>query len=129
MNTKLVMSVSALLLMAAGIACSFAPAEIVSLLSHNPNNSSLQLTIQILGAVYFGFGMTNWTAKTNLIGGIYARPIAIGNLSHYIIGSLAAIKIYFSDQNVIVLFVAITYSVLAILFAMIFFSHPVKSSE
>ena len=70
--------------------------------------------------------MVNWTAKANLIGGIYARPIAIGNLTHFTIGALALIKGYFSNHDMIILTLSVIYTVFAILFAIVFFRHPVK---
>jgi Na+-driven multidrug efflux pump len=121
------MSGSAVLLMVAGIICSFMPSEIASFLFTGQSNSILYLFIQLIGALYFAFGMINWTAKGNLIGGIYGRPISVGNLTHFVIGGLAAVKAYFNDHSGIILSIALVYIFLGILFAVIFFSHPVKA--
>ncbi len=128
MNTKLLMTASALTMGVAGIVLSFLPQEILSLL--NPTGAGLNVfVLQILGALYFGFAMVNWTAKANLIGGIYARPIAIGNLTHFIIGALALLKGYFSSHDKTVLIAALIYTVFAGAFGFVFFTHPVKVSE
>ena len=103
MNTKLIMTSSALLLGAAGILLSFLPQEVIRLVS-GPMPSQLDTVIlQILGALYFASSMTNWTAKANLIGGIYARPIAIGNLTHFTVASLALLKAYFSGLSILLI--------------------------
>ena len=75
-------------MMAAGVTLTFLPQEVNTLLAAESAGTH-PLLLQITGALYFAWGMVNWTAKANLIGGIYGRPIAIGNLSHFIIGALA----------------------------------------
>ena len=104
----------------------FAPKEILSSLSNSDPSPTEAIVIQVLGAIYFGFAMVNWTAKGNLIGGIYARPIAIGNLTHFTIGALALIKGYSSANGLAMLVSGIVYFVFAILFSIVFFTHPVK---
>ena len=66
--------------------------------------------------------MINWTAKANLIGGIYGRPIAIGNLTHFFIGSMALMK----SGVLFLLPLTIIYSVMAVVFFIVFVTHPVK---
>ena len=120
------MSVSAVAMGLAGIALSFIPQEILNYFSATNHSQLDVIVLQLLGAIYFGFAMTNWAAKANLIGGIYARPIAIGNLSHFVIGALALLKAYSSSQQLVLLIPAIVYALFAISFAWIFFTHPVK---
>jgi hypothetical protein len=127
MNTKLLMTLSSILFMAIGILFSFAPDEAVSYLGWNPESAIL---FQLAGAMYFGFGMINWTAKANLIGGIYGRPIALGNFTHATIAGLALIKIATKEGGspAIVGFV-IVYVLLAATFGYIFFTHPKLKSD
>ncbi len=129
MNTKMLMTVSAGLMGATGIALSFMPQEIANQLSLTAPSSLATLTLQLLGAVYFAFAMMNWTARANLIGGIYGRPIAIGNLTHFVIGALALIKGYFGSKEVVVLIAAMIYGVLAVCFTIVFFTHPVTAKQ
>lgn len=103
-----------------GIVLIFMPAESAAFAGYDKANI---LLLQLLGAVYFAFAMINWTAKANLIGGIYGRPIAIGNLTHFLTGALALIKSGGSTQSVI-LTGTIVYSALALIFGYIFFTHP-----
>jgi Na+-driven multidrug efflux pump len=127
MNTKLLMTISALTMGGTGIILSFLPHELLNYLSSTTGTILDSLILQILGALYFAFAMVNWTTKANLIGGIYSRPIAIGNLTHFTIGALALIKGYFSNHEMVILTLSIIYTVFAILFAIVFFRHPVKS--
>ena len=127
MNTKLLMTVSALAMGITGIILSFLPHEVLGYFNATTTVSD-PLILQILGALYFAFAMVNWTAKANLIGGIYARPIAIGNLTHFMVGSLALIKNYFSRHDgPTTLMFALVYMIFAVLFSIVFFRHPVKS--
>ena len=91
MNTKLLMAASSLTLALAGLATSFAPVELLTALKIAPTNP-LPVIIQLLGALYLGFALTNWTAKDSRIGGIYARPVSIGNCLHFVAGALALFK-------------------------------------
>ena len=129
MNTKLLMTISALTMGVAGIGLSFLPNELLNYLSSTTATILDSLILQILGAIYFAFAMVNWTAKANLIGGIYARPIAIGNLTHFTIGALALVKGYFSNHEMVILTLSVIYTVFATLFAIVFFKHPVKDKN
>jgi hypothetical protein len=128
MKTKLLMTISALALAAAGIILSFLPDEIIHYLNSSAGTSLDALTLQILGALYFAFAMQNWTARASLIGGIYGRAITIGNLTHFAIGALALVKGYFSSHTTIILTATLLYSFFAISFAIVFYTHPKKSS-
>ncbi len=125
MNTKLVLTSSAILLGILGVLLSFLPDEILIFLD-NENSQFPSFFLQISGALYLGFAMMNWMAKGAHIGGIYNRPIAIGNFMHFGIGALTLLKVVSKiDQHPIV-FIILTmiYCVLAIVFAFIFFNHP-----
>lgn len=88
MNTRYLMMASSLVLGVAGVAASFAPQELLAM-QGIASESPLPLLVQLLGAVYLAFGLMNWTAKDNMIGGIYARPISLGNFLHFVMGALA----------------------------------------
>ena len=91
MNTRLLLVASSAVLGAAGLAALFAPAELLNALRAAPTEP-LPVLIQLLGALYLAFAMANWTAKDSLIGGIYARPLSLGNLLHFVVGTLALLK-------------------------------------
>ncbi|HEY9281934.1 MAG TPA: hypothetical protein VIP46_00625 [Pyrinomonadaceae bacterium] len=123
MNTKGLMVASSLALGLAGIAASFAPSELLRALG-SPAAEPLPVLIQLLGAVYFAFAMTNWIAKDNVIGGIYSRPISLGNCVHFIVGALALAKQQFSHGvSMPLVAVLIAYTLFAICFAWLVFGR------
>lgn len=127
-NTKLVLSASAIVLGAAGIAASFLPHELLAAIGVVPIGA-LAVIVQLLGAAWFAFAMVNWAARGSLIGGIYNRPVAIGNLTHFVIGALALVKLVMAgERHAIVLAAAAIYAIFAVAFAMVFFRTPVASA-
>lgn len=110
-----------------GAILTFMPDEIISSLNITPNPIST-LTFQLLGALYLGFAMLNWMAKGSLIGGIYNKPIVVGNLMHFGVGALALVKIMTKIQahSEFVLSLTVVYAVFAILFAYAFRTNPSK---
>ena len=129
MNTKLIMTVSAVFLALAGISLTFFPIEIASDIGLGSAKPS-HLVVQILGALYFGFAMLNWMAKGSIVGGIYNKPLVIANLSHFLIGSLALIKglTHSSSQSYVFIILAGIYSIFAVLFGILFVRHPGNSA-
>jgi len=127
MNTKILMTASALFLGIIGILLSFFPQEIANYLNFDTNLISI-LFLQILSSLYLGFGILNWMAKGNLIGGIYSRPLAIGNLMHFGVSAIAFIKITFKIQTnfEFILSLTIIYSIFTLCFAYIFMTNPSK---
>ena len=122
MNTKLVMVSSAAILGLAGILLSFFPSEIAPYLDLSVNQP---IVLQILGALYFGFAILNWTAKANLIGGIYSKPVAIGNFAHFMMGALALAELAFNTTGLTHVWIAaIIYSIFTLIFGYIFFMNP-----
>uniref|UniRef100_UPI004047A62D hypothetical protein n=1 Tax=Roseivirga sp. TaxID=1964215 RepID=UPI004047A62D len=126
MTTRLILIASALTLGILGITLTFFPQEVLHRFTQNYDSQFAPITLQLMGALYFGFAMINWTAKGTLVGGIYGRPIAIGNLAHYAIGALGLLKGYSSDANSGFLLLTIYYVVFAMLFGFIFTKNPIK---
>jgi hypothetical protein len=124
MNTKLLMSISAVLLGIAGIALIFFPGEIQTLMPGKVASDTLLL--QILGSLYFAFAMLNWMARGNLIGGIYSRPVAIANLTHFVIAGLTLLKATGDNHFMGIWVGGLIYLTLAILFGIVVYTHPVN---
>ena len=121
------MTVSAIILGLTGLILSFFPQEVSIYFGFNQSTSIL---LQVLGALYFGFAMINWTGKAHLIGGIYSRPVAIGNFTHFIIGALALIKFTYNGTSLNYIWMAaLIYSVFAILFGYVLFTTPALQSK
>ena len=127
MNTKLIMTLTAILLAIIGLALTFAPDMAIRSLNIT-NSAIITLIFQLLGGAYFAFAMLNWMAKGALIGGIYNKPIAIGNLTHFLIAGLALTKGLFHNQQLPVVFslMAVCFIILACVFGIIISRHPIK---
>jgi len=123
MNTKLLMMASAVVLGLAGIVATFAPAELLTVWG-SPATEQTVLVVQILGALYFSFGLVNWSAKGAMIGGIYARPVSLGNFLHFTMGTLALGKQELShDLGLPVVVALVIYAVFAVLFGALAFGR------
>jgi hypothetical protein len=110
-----------------GVIASFLPNEVLNSIGILPTDT-LTLFVQISGALYVGFAVMNWMAKTVLIGGIYARPLAMGNFAHFIIAAIALIKAVMKKSDLEYLWLAaILYSTFAVLFGLVLFSNPSKT--
>ncbi len=121
------MAASALFMAVLGLVATFLPQEIVAW-AGGSSGGILPLFVQIAGALYLAFAVLDWTAKDSLIGGIYARPLSLGNLLHFAVGAITLLKaIYAGHREPAMLVAAAAYSVFAISFAwIIFFWSPVK---
>ena len=127
MNTKLLMASSALAMAAAGIAGSFLPHELLGWLGVT-QNGILPIVMQLYAALLLGFAAVNWMGKESLIGGIYNRPVAVGNLMHFVIGAITLIK-YIIGGGALPLHVIVAaslYALFAVGFAVVMFGSPVK---
>lgn len=123
MNTKILMATSAVVLGVLGLTLSFLPEEILSYYSAPSMEGTL--TLQLLGAAYFGYAMLNWMAKGNLIGGIYSKPLAMANVAHFLIGGITLVKLAIGTPGNLVLWVAAAgFSAFAILFYIVSATHP-----
>ena len=109
-----------------GVTASFFPKEILDSIGLTANELSV-LFVQITGALYLGFAVMNWMAKTVLIGGIYSRPLCMGNFLHFTVAALALIKAATNNSNLKYVWVAtIVYAIFAVLFGIILFTNPGK---
>lgn len=116
------MIASALFMAATGVAATFAPHELLRAAGAS-GPVLLPLAIQLLGALYLGFAILNWTARESLLGGIYQRPVVLGNFLHFLAGALALIK--GSPATAPLIAFAAVYALLAIGFAFVLFTSPV----
>jgi hypothetical protein len=129
MNTKLLMMLSSLLMAVCGVLLQFFPHEFLNYFNAD-SRGTVPLLVQMISALYLGFAMMNWMAQTVLIGGIYARPLAVGNFLHFTVGAFALLKYAYTAQNSLAIWVpAIVYSLLAILFGIVLFTHPLKTDK
>lgn len=130
MNTTFIMTASAVLLALIGLFLTFLPNELILYIGIG-NSKPLQLILQLLGALYFGFALLNWMAKGSIIGGIYNRPIALANFTHFLIGGLAVVKALLKDTTLpyTIWVLAFIYSTFAILFWLILYRQPTNTQK
>lgn len=91
LNTTLLMTTSAGFVGLIGVAVSLFPEELLRSLGTQSEGVPV-LLIRLVGALYLGFAVLNWMARDNLIGGIYSRPVALGNFAHFFAASIVLIK-------------------------------------
>ena len=130
MNTKPLMTLNAIILALIGISLIFLPKEILDYFELSASDT-LELLMQITGSLYFAFAILNWMSKGSIIGGIYGRPIAIANLTHFVIAGLSLIKGIMANTGLsyVIWSIAIVYSIFAILFGIVAFKHPVSKNK
>ena len=129
MNTKILMTVSAVAMGMAGIILTFLPQE---LLQHFqvPVAKPMVYIFQLAGALYLSFAMLNWMARTVLIGGIYSRPLAMGNFLHFTMGAVMFIKALAGAHASLSLWLGGgVYGSFALLFGLVIFRHPLKQKK
>ena len=120
MYSRALMTTSAIFMGLAGLGTLFAPAEVLGVHGTVPDNATI-LLIQMMGALYLGFAILNWTARGVLIGGIYSRPVALGNFWHFLIVSLLLGKAAFVFAVVPLVISAAVFSAFAIWFGLVLF--------
>ena len=125
MNTKLLMIVSAMVMAALGLVASFVPREILIALGSKPQALEV-LLVQVVGALYLGFAMLNRMARGSLIGGVYGRPVASGNVLHFAVVALALSKALIAGPRPPVVIVgASVYWAVCVWLGWVMFTHPV----
>jgi hypothetical protein len=129
MKTTLLMSSSALFMAAMGVIASFLPQEIAAHFGA-PADSHFVLMVQVGGAVYLGFAILNWMAKAILIGGIYGRPVALGNFIHFAVTAIVLLKaLAAGSRGAEIIAGAVIYSTFAGWFGLVLFTHPRLSAQ
>lgn len=128
MNTKILMTSSALTLGLAGIFALFMPDTVLSAQGVTATDA-MSMLVQVMGTLYFAFALMNWTAKDGVIGGIYARPVSLGNFAHFFAGALLLVKAQFSSEfSWLMVVVTVVYLVYAACFYwLVFRATGIKS--
>lgn len=124
-NSKLLMVLSAIFMGATGVLLEFFPHEVLASVQVAADGP-MALFAQMAGALYLGSAMTNWMAKAVLIGGIYSRPLAIGNFLHFAVGALALTKFSLNSPPFHAIWLlTLIYALFAVFFGFVFFTNPV----
>lgn len=127
MKTRLLMGFSAAVMGLLGLVCTFLPAELAAY-AGAAENLSVTLVVQAAGALYLGFAALNWLARALPIGGIYSRPIALGNFLHFTVTGFALLKaVAAGSLEAVVLPATVVYVLFAAWFGLVLFTHPGKA--
>jgi hypothetical protein len=121
MKTRALMAASAIFLCITGLAALFAPDEIVRA-ANVPSSPFLPPLVQLCAALLLGFAMTNWMIKDSRVGGIFNRPIAVGNLLHFAVGAITLDRFALRGHEAWpVLVFAMIYTIFAVGFGIVVF--------
>ncbi len=120
MKKKLLMAVSAAVMGAAGLAGTFLPQELLRALQL-PASNVPALLVQLHAALLLAFAMMNWMAKSSLIGGIYNRPLAVGNLAHFTVGAITLTRFVVAGATIPFFIATVIYVLFAFAFAYLVF--------
>jgi hypothetical protein len=128
MQTRILMIASAAFMTVLGAAASFLPEEILRYTGTVPA-PLINSVVQTCGALYLGFAALNWMARGVLIGGIYSRPLALGNFLHFFVVAVTLIKVLYDLRLPLIIGLAVVYTVLALWFGLVLFRNPVSTTK
>jgi hypothetical protein len=129
MNTRILMIASAVFLGLTGMAFTFGPEEFLHELGLISNPLFIVL-IQLTGALFIGFAVLNYMAKGVLMGGIYSKPLVMGNLAHFTVAGLALLKAAWSPNGDVRLWgLAVIYLIFAAAFGKVMISSGVPEKS
>lgn len=121
------MVTSALFMAVLGAVASFFPEEILRYTGTVPA-ALINSVVQTCGALFLGFAILNWMARGVLVGGIYSRPLALGNFVHFTVVAITLVKVLFELALPMIIGLTIIYSIFALWFGMVLFTHPARST-
>lgn len=122
--SRILMMLSAVFMVIAGLITSYFPDRVLETHGTVPDGPTV-LLIQMMGALYLGFALLNWTARGVIIGGIYARPLALGNFLHFAMVAVMLTREAIEHGVVQLATSAAVFSAFAIGFGILLFRPPV----
>ena len=126
--SRTLMMVSAIFMAILGLITSYFPDRVLETHGTVPDGPTM-LLIQMMGALYLGFALLNWTARGVIIGGIYARPLALGNFLHFAMVAVMLTREAIDHGVVQLATSAAVFSAFAIGFGYLLFRLPAPSRD
>lgn len=121
-NTTLLMTASALFMGILGLSAALFPGKLVRYLG-GQQQAGILLMMNVLGILYLGFAVVNWMAREVLIGGIYGRPLTLGNFVHFFGATIALVKYAVDIPNAVtVIALTLAYALFATGFGYVAFA-------
>ncbi len=126
-NTQTLLLASTIFNGMMGLLTSFLPQEVLKI-TDLPTSPVNVLLLQILSAFYIGLAMINYMSKDAVIGGIYNRPILMGNIAYHSIASIALVKHALNQgmSSTTLITLTVVYCILSLGFLKLFFVDPSK---
>ncbi len=128
MQTRWLMGLSAVFMAVLGLVGSFLPAQTLASLGV-PTSTAPLVLVQVTGALYLGFAILNWSARGVMIGGIYARPVALGNFLHFAVVAAMLLRAASHLVSPVAWALTVCYSIFAVWFAAVVFGNPLRGWE
>ena len=122
------MTTSAIFMALLGLSASFLPQELLAYANAEVGRFAIVL-VQVTGALYLGFAFLNWMARGVLIGGIYSRPLALGNFMHFAVVTTVLAKVLVTEFSLFTMVGVSIYAVFAAWFALVLFTHPLGTNS
>lgn len=124
--SKIVLISSAVLNAIIGILITFAPQETGQFIGTTEMNNADLALMQILGSALVGIAIINFMSRGATVGGIYGKPIQLGNLVFHLATGLGLLKYVFSSESWIIFGIpALLYLILTAGFIKLNFTSPV----
>ena len=113
-----------------GLAGTFLPQELSAAAGVSGSPAMVHLIVQIAGALYLGAAVQNWMARQSTIGGIYNRPLALGNLVHFLVVAIALGRLLLAgNRTVVVVALTVVYGVFAVAFFVVAFGSSPSAAQ
>ena len=120
---KLILAASCALLAVAGVLLIFLPQESIVALGIAANPGAVAMT-QLLAAALLAFGFIDWNSRANIVGGIYSRPLVLGNFLFYGVGAISLGKAL-PHLPAVLAFAEVVLALFAMAFGwLLFFADP-----
>jgi hypothetical protein len=104
-----------------GIAASFFSHEVLALIGASVETQTVTI-VQVLGALYLGFAFLNWYLRGSVIGGIYNRPLAFGNMLHFTVVAITLVKVALAYEQAALWAFTTVYLMFSVWFGTVLFS-------
>lgn len=123
---KLILTISSMIYLLFGLVISFLPQETGRIFGTASQYGMDLLLMKVIGALFFGLGLINFMSRSSIIGGIYGRPITLGNVMVSLIISGQFVKFNISQDGVggHLWVVAIIFILITLSFIYLFFKTP-----
>lgn len=122
MNTKILMILSVVYLAIQGIALTFLPQEVNTYFNINSEGMAVLIS-QTLGAALLAFALLNWMTRSNILGGIYGKPLMMANFLFFFASGMSYLK---AADNSFTWSIAGISMLLGFSFGYVAFTHPFK---